>query len=95
MFPPQVLLLDEITVDLDVLGRAELMRFLMVSQPLLPCYCYYNIVTLLLLLLHSVGYLALPCECPVRLRRATELVRPLVAVIVKGWVHHKNEWVSA
>jgi CCR4-NOT complex subunit CAF16 len=25
---PQVLLLDEITVDLDVLGRADLMRFL-------------------------------------------------------------------
>jgi energy-coupling factor transporter ATP-binding protein EcfA2 len=27
--PVQVLLLDEITVDLDVLGRADLMRFLM------------------------------------------------------------------
>ena len=26
--PPQVLLLDEVTVDLDVLGRADLMRFL-------------------------------------------------------------------
>lgn len=29
----QVLLLDEITVDLDVLGRAELMRFLQVCCP--------------------------------------------------------------
>ena len=28
-FAKQVLLLDEITVDLDVLGRADLMRFLM------------------------------------------------------------------
>jgi len=34
----QVLLLDEVTVDLDVLGRADLLRFLQVSASFLEVF---------------------------------------------------------